>query len=80
MVSVSQSVNRLTLYPLDMRTHAVGHEIDLPSPFSVAAPDKLVSFGARTSGGLSGGLPAHPHLRTRAEHDGDAISLDRPAR
>lgn len=65
-----------TLYAFDMATHAVDPEIDLPSPFSVAAPDKLVSFGGR----LSGGLPAHPHLRSRAEHDGDAISLDRPAR
>ena len=63
------------VYPIAMATRTVEGQIELPSPFETAAADRLTapasSRATRTD---------QPRLRTRRAHDGDAISLDLPAR
>jgi hypothetical protein len=58
-----------TIYPIEMRTRAVGTGIALPSPF-LSHPRGLPGASLRS-------LPraANSRLGTRRDHDGDAIAL-----
>ena len=63
------------IYPIAMATRTVEGQIDLPSPFDTAAAGRLAApVTARAT------RTDQPRLRTRQAHDGDAISLDLPAR
>jgi hypothetical protein len=74
--AIVADANAATLYPVAMATRTAGAAIPLPSPFTAAAADRLAA--PTTSGRVS--RTDEPRLRTRREHDGDAISLDLPAR